>query len=66
MIVISSNISLKFLSSKSGMLVSFSFVNTLEKYSLRVFAVSLSLDVGIPFGMRSVDTDFFVFEFLLT
>ena len=47
-------ISLKFLSSQSGMLVSFSFLNTLEKYSLRVFAV---LDVRTPFGMRSLDTN---------
>ena len=48
---ISSKISLKFLSSKYGMLVSFSFVKTLEKYSSRVFAVSMSLDVRFPLGM---------------
>ena len=63
---ISSKISLKFMSSKFGMLVSFSFVKTLEKYSLRVFAVSWSLDVRFPFGVRSLATDVFVFECLLT
>ena len=63
MIDISSKNSLKFLSSKFGMVVPFSFVKTLEKYSLKVFAVSWSLDERFPFGMRSLVTDFLFLNF---
>ena len=66
MIDISYKIWLKFLSSTSGMLFAFSFVKTLAKYSLRVLAVSWSLDVKFPFDMRSFDTDDFVLDFCLT
>ena len=65
MIDISCKIWLKFLSSNSGMLFSFSFVKTPVKYSLRVLAVSWSLDVKFPFDMSIFDTDDFVLDFCL-